>query len=315
MQRPAITLDTVAAAFFGHAVGDALGVPVEFKSRETLRKNPVTGMTGYGTHNQPPGTWSDDSSLTFCLAESLCSGYDLQDIAQKFRDWFFKGYWTPHGYTFDVGEGTRKAILNLSNGSTPANSGTRLETENGNGALMRSLPLVFTLRDAPVAERCRIIHEVSSITHAHIVSRACCHIFVAMGIQLLAGMKMREAYEASISECADDTPLPDLRQLQPLNRLLSKEVPGLEEHAIASGGYVVHTLEASIWCLLQTSSYRDAVLTAVNLGGDTDTVAAITGGLAGLYYGLEAIPGSWIDALAGKERIRELAAKFHASLQ
>ena len=108
--------DKIIGGLLGLFVGDALGVPVEFQSREKLRKNPVKDMVGYGTYNQPPGTWSDDSSLTFCLAESLCNGFDLRDIADKFVKWMYEGYWTPWGEAFDIGVTTQIAISRLKKG-------------------------------------------------------------------------------------------------------------------------------------------------------------------------------------------------------
>ena len=105
-----IEIDDIKSVLFGVAVGDALGVPVEFKSRQTLQQNPVTDMMGYGTYNQPAGTFSDDSSLTFCLAESLTEGFDLNVIAQKFVAWARDGYWTAGGDVFDIGGATSNAI-------------------------------------------------------------------------------------------------------------------------------------------------------------------------------------------------------------
>ena len=148
----------------GLAVGDALGVPAEFKSRETLKKNPVTEMTGYGTHNQPPGTWSDDSSLAFCLAESLCEGYNLKDIADRFIKWHDEAYWTPYGEVFDVGIATRKAIQRLKEGIDPGQAGGNTEYDNGNGSLMRIMPLLVLTDYSTTTEAYRLTEEVSSIT-------------------------------------------------------------------------------------------------------------------------------------------------------
>ena len=148
----------------GLSVGDALGVPAEFKSRETLKKNPITGMTGYGTHNQPPGTWSDDSSLAFCLAESLCEGYNLKDIADRFIKWYDKAYWTPHGEVFDIGIATRKAIQRLKEGIDPRLAGGNTEYDNGNGSLMRIMPLLVLTDYSTTTEAYRLTEEVSSIT-------------------------------------------------------------------------------------------------------------------------------------------------------
>ena len=138
-----MTSNKVLDGLFGLCIGDALGVPVEFTSRDDLKEHPVADMIGYGMYNQPPGTWSDDSSLAFCLAESLCNGYDLNDIASKFVAWYYDNHWTPHGEVFDVGNATSEAIERLKIGVAPQKAGSCSEYSNGNGSLMRILPLVF----------------------------------------------------------------------------------------------------------------------------------------------------------------------------
>lgn len=151
----------------GTAIGDALGLPVQFLDRDVIAKNPVTTMVGHGQFDVPAGTWSDDSSLSLCLAESLCNGYDLNNIANNFIKWMFEGYWTPFNKTFDIGNTTYSAIMNLRNGISPHLAGMDRERDNGNGSLMRILPLVpYTLK-MEAETRFRIIGEVSSLTHRH----------------------------------------------------------------------------------------------------------------------------------------------------
>ena len=155
---------------FGVAVGDALGVPVEFRSRESIAQKPVTDMIGFGTHDQPPGTWSDDSSLTFCLADVLADKYDLQNIANSFVNWLYDELWTARGEVFDVGIATRAAIERVLRKTRPDLAGGFDESSNGNGSLMRILPLLFYIKDKPVDERFTITKAVSSITHGHVRS-------------------------------------------------------------------------------------------------------------------------------------------------
>ncbi|WP_306783611.1 O-acetyl-ADP-ribose deacetylase [Flavobacterium poyangense] len=165
----------IKSGLFGIAVGDALGVPVEFESRDYLKENPVSEMMGYGTHSQPIGTWSDDSSLAFCLAESLCKGYDLSDIAKNFVKWYGGELWTPHGKVFDIGIATRSAIHNIGRGHSPELCGGFEEKDNGNGSLMRILPLVFYLqKENDIEVIYKKVKEVSSITHAHFRSVFAC---------------------------------------------------------------------------------------------------------------------------------------------
>src|SRR5678815_1956721 len=172
-------IDRIKSVFFGLVVGDALGVPVEFTSREQLRMDPVKEMIGYGTWNQPPGTWSDDSSLSFCLAESLTEGYNLNTVAQNFIAWLKQGYWGAHHKVFDVGNATDASIRRLMQGVTPELAGGMHESDNGNGSLMRILPLLFYVKDLPVEERYAKVKELSSVTHAHFRSVYACFISVS----------------------------------------------------------------------------------------------------------------------------------------
>src|SRR5690606_16378872 len=288
-------LNQVKSALYGVAVGDALGVPVEFKSREALRRNPVTDMIGYGTYDQPPGTWSDDSSLTFCLAEALTHPFNLNRIADNFMLWLNEAYWTPHGEVFDIGFATRNAIARLQSGIKPETAGGTDERDNGNGSLMRILPLVFYIQDKPMQDRFDSTKSVSSLTHGHIRSVIACFYYLEFARQLLHGKDKFEIYhnlQESVPEFLTSITV-DPKEVAHFSRLLKRNISDLGEKDIKSSGYVIHTLEAAIWCLLTTDSFDAAVLKAVNLGEDTDTTAAVTGGLAGLLYGFDAIPNEW----------------------
>ena len=306
----------IKSALFGVAVGDALGVPVEFKSRESLSGNPVTEMTGFGTHKQPPGTWSDDSSLTFCLAEALTQGYDLNTIGQNFVNWYFRDHWTAREEVFDVGRGTGEAIVRLFRGIQPERSGDTAESSNGNGSLMRILPLVFWLQPKPLPERFEITRQVSSITHGHIRSVIACFYYLEFARQILEDREKSDIYRdlQQVVSGHLSALLIDPAEVVVFDRLLKYDISRLTETEIRSGGYVIDTLEAAIWCLLTTGSYSEAVLRAVNLGQDTDTTAAVTGGLAGLLYGYDSIPEEWITQIARKDDIAELAERLAQSL-
>ena len=305
----------VIGGLLGLCIGDALGVPVEFISRYEMKINPVTDMIGYGAHNQPPGTWSDDSSLTLCLAESLCDGFDIQDIADRFLKWFYEGYWTPYGEVFDIGNTTYIAISRLKNGVNPLEAGPKDEFSNGNGSLMRILPLAFYLEKKDVKHQFEITHQVSCLTHGHIRSQMACGIYVQFAINLLKGMKKKEAYEKMKDIVLKYyTQEPYILELKNFNRLINSDISEFSENDIKSSGYVIDTLEASLWCFLNGNSYKDTVLTAVNLGGDTDTVGAVTGGLAGIYYGYESIPKNWINILARHEDIIELGERLYRAI-
>ncbi|GAB3998508.1 ADP-ribosylglycohydrolase family protein [Spirosoma daeguense] len=305
--------EQIKAAFLGAAIGDALGVPVEFSSREALTRNPVKEMTGYGTWNQPPGTFSDDSSMLFCTAESLCNGFDIRDIANQFIKWYEQGFWGAHNEVFDIGGATRQAIIRVKNGTSPEVSGGMTEHDNGNGSLMRILPLVFFLADEPsIEQRFKAVKLVSGITHHHFRSVMACFIYTEFGRVLLQNTDKFVAYrnmQETVNQYISNSSFA-AKEIQLFDRILQHDIVHFEEDTIQSSGYVLHTLESSIWCFLTTNSYSEAVLKAVNLGGDTDTTACVTGGLAGLYYGLQSIPGQWIQGLARQNDIVALAERF-----
>lgn len=312
-----MSLNQIKSVLFGVAIGDALGVPVEFKSRAQLAHAPITEMRGYGTHHQPAGTFSDDSSLAFCLAEAISTGFDLHTVAEHFISWYKEGFWTPHGEVFDIGITTATAINKLMCGTEPEHAGGKDAYSNGNGALMRIAPLLFYLKPFDPVARFHLVHQVGSMTHGHIRSTIACYYYLEFARLLQEGQLPAEAYVhlqqtlpaflAAQSVEADEIALFD--------RLLKQDIAALSEEDIRSSGYVLHTLEASVWCLLTTHSYPEAVLKAVNLGEDTDTTGAVTGGLAGLWYGLENIPTDWMAVLARKDDIHDLATRMAANLE
>lgn len=297
---------------YGVAVGDMLGVPVEFKSRDYLKQNPVNTIRGFGTHDVRAGVWSDDSSLTFCLAESINEGLDLQQLANKFIAWKNENYWTPEGEVFDIGIATSIAIDRLANGVNPELAGGIEEFDNGNGSLMRILPLVLYCKDKTIFERFQITKQVSSLTHRHIRSVIGCFYYLEFAKQIMGGKNKFEIYQNLKTEVTDflKSLNINLSEIEIHNRLLNGNIYELREDEIKSSGYVVHTLEASIWCLLTTDNYVDAVLKAVNLGEDTDTTGAVTGGLAGMLYGFDTIPQFWIAVLPRIENINKLIYNY-----
>jgi len=309
----------VLGGIMGLCVADALGVPVEFMSREKLKMNPVIDMIGLGTHGQPVGTWSDDTSMTLCLVDSLIKSLDYSDILCKFHSWLKEGAYTPHGEVFDIGIATRQAIMRFANGTEPLKCGGTGEHDNGNGSLMRILPILFYIQSIygtdfeEIDEAFSIIHNVSSLTHAHKRSKIACGIYIAVASMLLGSMDLKIAVELGIYKAAKyyrkQTEFKD--ELSHFDKLFEKGFEKLDTKAIKSSGYVVDTLESAIWCLLNSSTYKDCVLNAVNLGEDTDTVSAVAGGLAGLYYGYENIPLEWLDLIVKREYVESLCNQLY----
>jgi ADP-ribosylglycohydrolase len=309
--------EQILGGVLGLAVADAVGVPVEFNSRESLRKNPVTDMRGYGTYNQPPGTWSDDTSLTLCLLDSLAhKKIDYTYMMQRFVSWIDEGKYTAHDEVFDVGIATRKALQRFRNGAEPLKCGGTSEQDNGNGSLMRILPLAFYLHtfggDLSFDEIFDLIHNVSALTHAHKRSQIACGIYLIVADCLLVESDLKKAVNFNLEKA--ESCYQKEKELNHNKRLFATDFAKLPEEEIKSSGYVVDTLEAAIWCLMNTDNYKDCVLRAVNLGDDTDTVAAVAGGLAGLFYGVDAIPKDWLNQLARLDYIKELCEKFYRSL-
>jgi len=303
---------------FGIAIGDALGVPVEFQSRNSLKANPVIGMREFGTYHQPKGTWSDDSSLTFCLAESLINGYDIVDIAHKFVQWKNEAYWTPHGNVFDIGITTSMAISRLDsilkNKNEEKNKLHSLkshtdEQTNGNGSLMRILPMLFLTFGKSIQDQFSLIWDVSALTHYHVRSAIACLIYLRFAENYLKTESKYQAYSQTQKEIKQFFIEANIAYSEIIlfNRIIEANISEFDEIEIRSSGYVLHSLEASLWCIMNYKTFDDSVLAAVNLGGDTDTNAAITGGLAGIIYGIDSMPSEWIDSLVRKNDILELS--------
>lgn len=274
-------LDKLRSAIYGLAVGDALGVPVEFMKRGSFF---VTDMKGYGTHNQPAGTWSDDTSMTLATCDSIrkLQEVNVDDIMRCFAEWYYESSYTAHGEVFDIGGTTANAIMRYDEGFEPVKCGLDHVSANGNGSLMRIIPLAFC--DCTKED----IQNVSKLTHAHDISVTACKIFIDIAQRLLEGEKIKDILDT-------------MNFSSPFDRLA--RIGDMEENEIASSGYVLHTLEAALWCLLTTNSYEECVLKAVNLGEDTDTTGAVAGGLAGIVYGYDNIPKKWLEILTNKNLI------------
>ena len=237
-------------------------------------------------------------------------------MGELFVRWYYQDYWTATGEVFDIGIGTRNALYKIKNGIKAELAGGNGEKDNGNGSLMRILPLVFAIKDLHIEERFERTRRVSSITHGHIRAVMACFYYLEFAKQLIEGKSKFEIYnnlQLSIPTFFEKMGISG-SEIAHFDRLLKANIADLPLSEIRSGGYVIETIEASIWCLLTTDNYKDAVLKAVNLGHDTDTTAAVTGGLAGLLYGFDAIPKEWIEKLARMEEIEQLSLNLSNAL-
>ena len=301
----------------GLVVGDALGCPVQFMSREEIAdrpQGPVTGMEGYGTYDMPEGTWTDDSSMALAALDSIreLGKVDLTDIMKRFVDWYERGEYTPFGESFDIGNTCSLAIDRFEKEHDITSCGGRGERSNGNGSLMRIMPACLYAYDRGLSPEDAVgtVHDVSSLTHAHKRSKIACGLYYFCVKSVLDGDGLLEKrlqdgldegfafYGRDITCKAELTHYDRLRSLEEF-----KTVP---VSGIRSSGYVVDSLEAAIWCLITTESFRECLLKVVNLGDDTDTIGAIAGGLAALYYGYDSIPEEWITVIQRRDMIEEM---------
>lgn len=312
-----ININKTKGAVFGFVVGDALGVPVEFESREKLMHNPVAEMRWGGTHGQPAGTWSDDTSMTLCVMESLIEkGIDYEDQMKRFEDWLWNASNTAHDEVFDVGIATKSSIFRFAKGTPALACGEQADYSCGNGSLMRMLPMALYIAgkygNSELDDRAAdVIHKSSMCTHAHLRCQMACGIYASVVFKLCD----REAGLIKAVKSGVEEALAYYRNKEDFQGVYGdfenlENIELWDEAGISGSGYVLHTLQASLWCLLTTASYEACVLKAVNLGEDTDTTAAVAGSLAGLWYGYEAIPSDWLDALAKKDRICTLCEQF-----
>ena len=334
-------MDCIKSGIMGQIVGDALGLPVQFRPREDRDLDPVTDMRGYGAFDMPPGSWSDDSSLILATIDGLAASLkkeerlenlslneiiDYEIIMKNFSKWLNKGEFTPYGFAYDVGGATRDGIRRYDRGTEPTLSGGIDERDNGNGSLMRILPIALFIHylsqkySFDEEDEMEAVHNLSSLTHRHRRSQMACGIYVNIALEFLENhdstLSLEELIANGINKskeyyCNDAS---FENQLHHFDRVFSLNIQNLPRDEIKSGGYCISSLEASIWCLLNNENYKDTLLQAVNLGYDTDTTACIVGGLAGIYYGYEDIPIDWINQLAKLDYIEELVNDFHLAL-
>ncbi len=302
----------------GLVLGDVLGMPVQFMSREKIRLRPIERVEGYGTYNMPPGTWSDDSSMAIATLVSLREqkGVDCSDIMERFVAWTTKGEYTPAGMAFDQGNTCMNAIGKYMITKDYQNCGKTGERANGNGALMRIMPMCLYAYEKvksgewTVEEAVEAVHQVSALTHNHLRSKMACGIYYFMICNILEGNgSLSERLQKGVDDAVkfyhgDVTNYVELAHYGRLFHL--DEFAEVPEEDIKSSGYVVDSLEAAVWCLITTDAFDKAILKAVNLGDDTDTVGAIAGGLAGLYYGYEKMPKEWLESVIRREWIEGL---------
>lgn len=310
-------------AILGFCLADAVGVPFEFQSMKERIKKPATDMIGYGTYHLPVGVWSDDSSMTLALADSLAHTYpeiDYRDIMERFADWSMNAKYTATGKVFDIGITCNEAISNYKmRGIEPLKSGATGEHSCGNGSLMRILPMAFYIQARYSElelndESMEWIFNVSSLTHATMRNNIASGIYIFLAMEIMKLGKLKEGIRSGMKKAFAyfDARKEYQQELKYYERLRNPdEFSKTPKEEISGSGYVVSTLETVIWSLMGTDDYKSAVLKCINQGEDTDTTAAIAGGLAGLSYDL---PEDWLAKLKNKELIVEICDKLDKTI-
>jgi ADP-ribosyl-[dinitrogen reductase] hydrolase len=287
--------DRFSGTLLGLACGDAVGATSEFRDRGSFE--PVVDMVGGGVHALAPGEWTDDTSMAMCLAESLvaCAEFDAVDQMQRYLRWYRNGYWSVRPRCFDIGITTERALRKFEKTGKPFCGPAGADTA-GNGSIMRLAPVVLRYfpSQAEVLHHCA---ESSRTTHGAQLAIDGCRLLGFALLRLLGGCARDRCLEGAAAHVQEAA----------IVRIAGADFRAKPRSRIQSSGFVVHTLEAALWCLFRTESFEAAVLLAANLGDDADKVAAVTGQLAGAHYGASGIPDGWLGKLYRRQDIEALA--------
>jgi ADP-ribosyl-[dinitrogen reductase] hydrolase len=302
--------DKMKSGVYGYLIGDAVGVPYEFCTSEKLRRLEKIDMIPPKKFNRShkevkPGTWSDDGAHMLCMLASLmeCRNFNINNLAKKLLAWYEKGYMAVNQKVFDVGVQTSRSLIEYSKTKNPLTSGLAVKNGRGNGSLMRVFPLGM-YEDYEVEKLVEYAHLQSMITHGDIVPQVCCAFYSLWVRETAKGGNIKESYEKSVeilSKLYEDKP-------EHLYYFTERLMP-LDYNIKGKGtGYVLDTLRSVRDVLFEQKNYKDVIINAVLLGNDTDTVAALAGGIAGIYYGFDSIPEDWLRLLKGKNIVEKLLA-------
>ena len=291
----------------GLAAGDALGAPFEGAEAGTFR---AESMVAGGPWRLQAGQWTDDTSMALCLAASIveCGGFNAKDQMDRYLRWRSEGYMSSTGNCFDIGSTVNAALSRYAKTGDPY-VGSTDERSAGNGSLMRLAPIsMYQVHDAGRAKE--LAAKMSKTTHAATEAVDCCRYFAG----LLVGALRGDSKDLLLSDLYSPVYNYWLFQHVALTRRVDAIARGVyktkKPEELPATGYVIDTMEAALWAFHRSSSFREGALLAVNLGKDTDTTAAVYGQLAGAHYGLEGIPSEWLEKLARRELIEDLARRL-----
>lgn len=285
--------DNIIGTLIGLAVGDAVGTTVEFCARGMFP--PVTDMVGGGPFDLEAGQWTDDTSMALCLADSIINAnFDLNDQMDRYVSWWQEGYLSSNGTCFDIGFTTRLALASYREDGDPY-AGDEGTMSAGNGGLMRIAPVIMAY------------HGRSDFNHLAIECTKTTHpTLMCLDASVYFCNAVKRAYTSKDKGfiILDDS---HSYSSNPMISIASGAFVNKKYEDLDNTGYVIHSLESAMWCFYHTDNFKDAILKAVNLGGDSDTIAAICGQIAGAYYGLGGIPSEWVEKLAHKDLILGMA--------
>ena len=309
--------DIVINGIMGFIIGDALGVPLEFKKRDLFKNNKVTDMIS-SDRVGAKGVWSDDSSMVIATMKSIIDNkgkINYESIMDNFILWVSNKDFIATDKAFGIGRATFFALGNYHNKRYEkiTDCGMKGFNYNGNGSLMRILPIAYycyykKLNDDEIYN---LVKGISSLTHSHEISILGCFIYVLLVIELLSGKEKENAY--SDVRKYNYRKYFSLENVRYYERLLNNDISKLDVDSISSMGFVVDTLEAVIWCFINNNSYDKCVIEAINLGNDSDTIGALVGGLSGIYYGN--LPSKWLDSIVKKDYLLKLSNNYYNAIK
>jgi len=290
--------DRARGALLGLAVGDALGTTLEFQPKDSYQ--PLTTLVGGGPFGLEAGEWTDDTSMALALGTSLAEKgrLDERDVMERFCAWAEKGEYSHNGRCFDIGITVRGALDRFRRSGNPVAGSTDPQSA-GNGSLMRLAPVPILHAFNPEA-RLDVARRQSALTHGAEEAVEACAAYADLVAEAIQGWSKAQLFTPR-SRWAPEK----------VARAMRMESIGWDRKLVRGSGYVIHSLEASLWAVSNARDFREAVLLAANLGEDADTTAAVAGQLAGALWGASAIPKEWLDLLAWRDRITALADRLH----
>lgn len=299
----------IYASLIGFIIGDAIGVPIEFDTRASLINNPISDMLGYGTYNVPAGTWSDCSSLVIATITSIIkkNAINISDITENFIVWYQNGKYTPLDKVFAINHSIEKSL------KAQVHNRKRTTIDDDNGALMRILPISLYCYYKHISDNdiVKVIDNVSSITHNDELNKLASFIYTKF-ICLLHEYDKKEAYE-KIKNINYNLYYSN-STIEQFSRILKEDISKIKLSDLESTSYVIDTLESVLWVVLNTDNFIHSIIGAINLGGDTSTIGALTGALSAIIYNYESIPPQWINKLKKLDYLQFVFEKYEAFL-